>query len=189
MNSFKVLSILFLILSFSGCGYFTPTKEFSEYRDKVKGGIYESYDEAVTRMHVERIQVEEQYIELQKEMAEMKLAYQIVTGLKPDEVMNSSEINDETFHDIEDYFDRNKVERILKIRQSYDDFSEVVTKQLLIDENLTKTVSSLEDKRRQILGTYLRSIAWGVMASDVQEDIEKIKKLKTIQNLKEGQNE
>lgn len=150
----KKLCLLFPLILCS-CGFLSSTSKLREKHELIIGDIVKAYDSAVTRMYIDTLDRESQYIELQKKNAFLSYQYYLRTGTKPVDIANDTQISAKTYKDISDRFDAGKLDKIKQIQTDYESFTSGMNKALEADNRLSSVITDLEAKRTQMFGGFI----------------------------------
>lgn len=150
---FKILFVFVLVFASVGCA----NKQLDTLRDidrQNRVGLIEAYDEAIYRTKMERVDVEEQLIDLQSDYDLAIQAYEAVTGKSFDEVATSSFISLDKLAAHYEEVNTNKALRKVEIFQSYDRFYETINEAK--DPKLMEAIAEIEEERDKTESGFLQ---------------------------------
>lgn len=147
---------LFILLIFiSGCAN-TNLEKLKEIDQENRTGLIEAYDEAMTRTKVERVEVENQYIDLQSNYDLVIMAYESVTGKNFEDISKENFLSLNELAEHRQKVEQQREERIDQIDESYSDFYKVINEAK--DPKLMKAIEEIEKERQQTESGFFKSI-------------------------------
>lgn len=155
MKTWQIFPVILLLILATGCAN-KQLETLKEIDQENRMGLVEAYDEALYRTKVERLDVENQIIDLQSDYDLVVMAYESVTGTQFDDVTSSSfiSLNDLAAHNA--MVKEQKEKRRVEILKSYDEFYAAISRAK--DPKLMEAIAEIEAEREKTQSGFFGSI-------------------------------
>lgn len=146
--------LLFLLLCFVlGCAN-VSLQTIKDVERKNTATLVKAYDDALQSLYFERIEIEDQFIEMQKKDALIVNGYILKTGITPEQIREENSFSISSFDAFNKPFEDAKQKRMEEIKNSYNDFRLAIDSK--IDENkmLQTIIDGIENDRKDFFSNW-----------------------------------